>query len=121
MKVAVVGGGVTGLAAAHQLARSGGARVTLYEKEDHLAGGYARTVDVDDGSAGSVHLDLSLMVFNRVRTYIYNIYGLYKVTNSIVLKLRLRLRVLYLSIRPLNKEKKNSSILQVVLLYTHYY
>jgi cyclopropane-fatty-acyl-phospholipid synthase len=75
MKVAVVGGGVTGLAAAHELARSGGARVTLYEKEDHL-GGYARAVDVDDGSTGSVHLDLSLMVFNQVRTYMRYVHKL---------------------------------------------
>lgn len=58
MKVAVVGGGVTGLAAAHELARSGGARVTLYEKEDHL-GGYARAVDVDDGRAPALSTSTS--------------------------------------------------------------
>jgi hypothetical protein len=56
MRVAVVGTGVSGLAAAHELARSG-ARVTVYEKEDCL-GGHARTVDVEDAAAGTVHLDL---------------------------------------------------------------
>ncbi|KAF8698874.1 hypothetical protein HU200_035135 [Digitaria exilis] len=65
MRVAVVGAGVAGLAAAHELARSGGARVTLYEKDDHL-GGHVGTVAVNDGDAGSVvHLDLGFMVFNR--------------------------------------------------------
>lgn len=62
MRVAVVGAGVSGLAAAHELARSGDALVTVYEKEDYL-GGHARTVAVDDGA---VHLDLGFMVFNRV-------------------------------------------------------
>ncbi|KAG2636066.1 hypothetical protein PVAP13_2NG420300 [Panicum virgatum] len=65
MRVAVVGAGVSGLAAAHELARSGGARVTVYEKEDSL-GGHARTVAVEDAAAGTVHLDLGFMVFNRV-------------------------------------------------------
>ena len=67
MRVAVVGAGVSGLAAAHELARSGGARVTVYEKEDYL-GGHARTVAVEDAdAAGTVQLDLGFMVFNRVR------------------------------------------------------
>ncbi|WVZ57371.1 hypothetical protein U9M48_007764 [Paspalum notatum var. saurae] len=68
MKVAVVGAGVAGLAAAHELARSGGGavQVTLYEKQDHLGGHACRTVDaeVDDGT--TVHLDLGFMVFNQV-------------------------------------------------------
>jgi cyclopropane-fatty-acyl-phospholipid synthase len=68
MRVAVVGAGVSGLAAAHELARSGGSRVTVYEKEDYL-GGHARTVAVEDADAAStVQLDLGFMVFNRVRT-----------------------------------------------------
>jgi cyclopropane-fatty-acyl-phospholipid synthase len=64
MTVAVVGAGVSGLAAAHELARAGGgrARVTVYEAEESL-GGHARTADVD-----GVLLDLGFMVFNRVRT-----------------------------------------------------
>jgi cyclopropane-fatty-acyl-phospholipid synthase len=64
MRVAVVGGGLSGLVAAHELARSGGARVTVYEKEDHLGG--AKTVAVNGGS-GPVLVDLDFMVFNRVR------------------------------------------------------
>ncbi|XP_044969318.1 uncharacterized protein LOC123429331 isoform X1 [Hordeum vulgare subsp. vulgare] len=61
MRVAVVGAGVSGLAAAHELARSGGASVTLYEQEEHLGGSACRTVAVD-----GVHLDLGFLLFNRV-------------------------------------------------------
>ena len=64
MRVAVVGGGVSGLTAAQELAASGGARVTVYEKEDWLGGG-ARTVAVGDGP-GRVRLDLCPMVFKQV-------------------------------------------------------
>jgi cation diffusion facilitator CzcD-associated flavoprotein CzcO len=64
MRVAVVGGGLSGLVAAHELARSGGVRVTVYEKEDHLGG--AKTIAVNGGS-GPVPVDLDFMVFNRVR------------------------------------------------------
>ncbi|KAL5990379.1 hypothetical protein ACLOJK_011279 [Asimina triloba] len=59
MRIAVVGAGVGGLAAAHILAK-GGVEVVLYEKEDHL-GGHARTVTSDD-----VDVDLGFMVFNPV-------------------------------------------------------
>ncbi|KAL0322556.1 UNVERIFIED_CONTAM: hypothetical protein Sangu_1874900 [Sesamum angustifolium] len=59
MRVAVVGGGVSGLVAAYILA-DGGVEVVLYEKEDYL-GGHAKTVTVDGTS-----LDLGFMVFNRV-------------------------------------------------------
>jgi cyclopropane-fatty-acyl-phospholipid synthase len=71
MRIAVVGAGVSGLAAAHELARSGGVRVAVYEKEDYL-GGHARTVAVDDDAASDtpVPLDLGLTVFHRVRTYV---------------------------------------------------
>ncbi|GJN04020.1 hypothetical protein PR202_ga21527 [Eleusine coracana subsp. coracana] len=67
MRVAVVGAGVSGLAAAHELARSGGdVNVTVYEREEHL-GGHTKTVAVDAGDGGgTVHLDLGFMVFNRV-------------------------------------------------------
>ncbi|KAM3298675.1 hypothetical protein ACQJBY_040256 [Aegilops geniculata] len=67
MRVAVVGGGVSGLAAAHELlAASGGdVRVTLYEQDESL-GGNARTVAVDDGAGGCVKLDLGFMSFNQV-------------------------------------------------------
>ncbi|KAF7013425.1 hypothetical protein CFC21_027509 [Triticum aestivum] len=63
MRVAVVGGGVSGLTAAQELAASGGARVTVYEKEDWLGGG-ARTVAFGDGP-GLVRLDLCPMVFKQ--------------------------------------------------------
>ena len=64
MRVAVVGGGVSGLAAAHELLATGGdaVRVTLYEQEDCCLGGHARTVAVGDG----VQLDLGFMRFNQV-------------------------------------------------------
>ncbi|KAJ1288403.1 hypothetical protein BS78_02G086900 [Paspalum vaginatum] len=65
MRVAVVGAGLSGLAAAYELARSGETRVTLYEKEDHL-GGDAKTVAVDNGGTGRVLVDLGFMAFNRV-------------------------------------------------------
>ncbi|KAJ0954260.1 putative 15-cis-phytoene desaturase [Helianthus annuus] len=60
MRVAVVGAGISGLAAAYTLTK-GGAEVVLYEKEEYL-GGHAKTVTVD----GGVDLDLGFMVFNRV-------------------------------------------------------
>jgi cyclopropane-fatty-acyl-phospholipid synthase len=63
MRVAVVGAGVSGLAAAHELARKSSAgdnvRVTVYEEADYL-GGHARTVAVDD-AGGTVSLDLGSM------------------------------------------------------------
>ncbi|KAM0865191.1 hypothetical protein ACQ4PT_043423 [Festuca glaucescens] len=67
MRVAVVGGGVSGLAAAHELLSTGGGgvRVTLYEEEESL-GGHDRTVAVSDGAAGSVQLDLGFLSFNQV-------------------------------------------------------
>ncbi|HEX8100543.1 MAG TPA: protoporphyrinogen oxidase, partial [Actinomycetota bacterium] len=45
-RVVVVGGGITGLAAAYRLMRSGSAEVTVLEAGDRL-GGKIRTVDVD--------------------------------------------------------------------------
>ncbi|KAL0456949.1 UNVERIFIED_CONTAM: putative fatty acid methyltransferase [Sesamum latifolium] len=59
MRVAVVGGGVSGLAAAYVLAKDG-ARVVVYEKEDAL-GGRAKTVDI-----GGTLLDLGFTVFSGV-------------------------------------------------------
>ncbi|KAJ8763938.1 hypothetical protein K2173_003720 [Erythroxylum novogranatense] len=59
MRVAVIGAGVSGMAAAYVLAEAG-AEVVLYEKEEYL-GGHARTVNFD-----GVDIDLGFMVFNRV-------------------------------------------------------
>jgi cation diffusion facilitator CzcD-associated flavoprotein CzcO len=71
MRVAVVGAGLSGLAAAHELARSGGARVTVYEKESHLGGRGNKAVAVDDdGAGGRVLVDLGCMAFNTVRACI---------------------------------------------------
>ncbi|KAL6535199.1 hypothetical protein OROMI_026573 [Orobanche minor] len=59
MRVAVVGGGISGLVAAY-VAAEAGAEVVLYEKEEYL-GGHAKTVIID-----GTPLDLGFMVFNRV-------------------------------------------------------
>ncbi|XP_021291428.1 uncharacterized protein LOC110422000 isoform X2 [Herrania umbratica] len=59
MRIAVIGGGISGLVSAYVLAKSG-VNVVLYEKEDYL-GGHAKTVNFD-----GVDLDLGFMVFNRV-------------------------------------------------------
>ncbi|MED6194134.1 hypothetical protein PIB30_025690 [Stylosanthes scabra] len=59
MRVAVVGGGITGLVSAYTLAKHG-VSVTLYEKEDYL-GGHAKTVNVE-----GLELDLGFMVINPV-------------------------------------------------------
>ncbi|XP_072968560.1 uncharacterized protein [Typha angustifolia] len=61
MKVAVIGGGISGLVAAYELAK-GGVNVVLYEKEDYL-GGHPMTVSVD---GVDVDVDLPFMLFNRV-------------------------------------------------------
>jgi cyclopropane-fatty-acyl-phospholipid synthase len=64
-----VGAGVSRLTTAHELARSGFARVTVYEKENCL-GGHARTMTVEDAdTVVTMHLDLGFMVFNRVCTH----------------------------------------------------
>ncbi|KAA3485365.1 cyclopropane-fatty-acyl-phospholipid synthase family protein [Gossypium australe] len=59
MKIAVIGGGISGVVSAYALAKAG-ANVVLYEKEEYL-GGHSRTVHFD-----GVDLDLGFMVFNRV-------------------------------------------------------
>ncbi|XP_015580361.1 uncharacterized protein LOC8265755 isoform X1 [Ricinus communis] len=59
MKVAVIGGGISGLVSTYVLARNG-VKVVLYEKEEYI-GGHAKTVCFD-----GVELDLGFMVFNRV-------------------------------------------------------
>ncbi|XP_060671387.1 uncharacterized protein LOC107422769 [Ziziphus jujuba] len=59
MRVAVIGGGISGLVSAYILAKNG-VEVVLYEKEDHL-GGHAKTVTID-----GLDLDLGFIVFNTV-------------------------------------------------------
>jgi predicted NAD/FAD-binding protein len=64
MRIAVVGAGISGLAAAWLLARDH--EVTLFEQEDRL-GGHSNTIDVELG--GVTHpVDTGFIVFNR-RTY----------------------------------------------------
>jgi predicted NAD/FAD-binding protein len=66
-RIAVVGSGIAGLAAAHRIATTPGEhRVTLFEAGAHF-GGHANTVDLD--LEGIVHgVDTGFLVFNR-RTY----------------------------------------------------
>lgn len=66
-RIAIIGSGIAGLAAARELARGrSGPRVTLYEAGDHF-GGHANTVDVTlDGVTHGV--DTGFLVFNE-RTY----------------------------------------------------
>ncbi|MDN3920092.1 NAD(P)/FAD-dependent oxidoreductase [Roseateles violae] len=66
-RVAIVGSGIAGLAAAHRLASAAdGHRVTLFEAGDHF-GGHANTVDLEVD--GVVHgVDTGFLVFNK-RTY----------------------------------------------------
>ncbi|KAM3326831.1 hypothetical protein P3S67_001957 [Capsicum chacoense] len=59
MKVAVVGGRISGLVSAYELAKSG-VDVVVYEKKDYV-GGHAKIVAID-----GVDIDLGFMVFNWV-------------------------------------------------------
>ncbi len=66
MKLAIVGSGISGLAAAHAL--HGKADITLFEAGDYF-GGHTHTVDVSlPGAAQSFGVDTGFLVFNE-RTY----------------------------------------------------
>ncbi len=62
-RVAVIGGGAAGIAAAHSLASDGKHEVTLFEAEPRL-GGHAHTVMVDDGRGGTVGVDTAFLIYN---------------------------------------------------------
>lgn len=62
LNVAVIGGGVAGIAAAHRLSRKH--RVTLFDAAGSL-GGHARTLPVDDGAGGTVGADTGFLVCNE--------------------------------------------------------
>ena len=64
-RFAVIGSGVCGLVAAHELSRT--ARVTLYERDTRL-GGHAHTHTVDLGLDAPVQVDSAFLVHND-RTY----------------------------------------------------
>lgn len=61
--VAVIGSGISGLAAAYLLSRRH--RVTLYERASRL-GGHTHTVVADDRELGRVSLDTGFLVHNHV-------------------------------------------------------
>ncbi|HAN98322.1 MAG TPA: FAD-dependent oxidoreductase [Planctomycetaceae bacterium] len=62
MRIAVVGGGISGLTVARGLAARGDCRVELIEADSRL-GGHAHTVDVDD-PLGPIAVDTGFIVFN---------------------------------------------------------
>ena len=63
LKIAVIGGGISGMGAAYQLSKFG--NVTLFEGEGRL-GGHARTVFA--GKRGDQAVDTGFIVFNKVTT-----------------------------------------------------
>jgi uncharacterized protein len=63
--IAVIGSGVAGLTAAHELSKHH--RVTLFEADARL-GGHAHTHQLDDGAGGIVAVDSAFLVHND-RTY----------------------------------------------------
>jgi predicted NAD/FAD-binding protein len=64
-RVAIVGAGVSGLAAAYQLRDA--AELAIFEREPR-AGGHANTIAVDDPAAGEIGIDTGFIVCNG-RTY----------------------------------------------------
>lgn len=65
-RVAVVGAGVAGIVAAHELAKRGW-DATLYDKQDRI-GGHTNTVVVEDGPDAGTPVDTGFIVMNE-RTY----------------------------------------------------
>jgi predicted NAD/FAD-binding protein len=63
VRVAVVGSGIAGLAAARALAGRAGVEVEVFEAAAR-AGGHVRTVDVD-GASGRLAIDTGFIVYNR--------------------------------------------------------
>lgn len=61
LRVAVVGGGISGMAAARDLARHHD--VTLFEAGARL-GGHAHAVEVDDGAGKSLWVDTAFLIYN---------------------------------------------------------
>lgn len=69
MRIAVIGGGISGIVAAHLIAQKN--RVVLFEKQSRL-GGHVRTMSVDDGKGGTVPVDMGFSVFNKPNYPVFN-------------------------------------------------
>ena len=67
-KVAVIGGGVAGIVAAHLLQKTH--QVTLFEQGDYL-GGHTHTIAIPEGPDAGTMVDTGFIVFNEA-TYPYN-------------------------------------------------
>ncbi len=65
LEIAVIGGGVAGVTAAHILQQ--GHRVSLYERNDYV-GGHTHTVVIPDGPDAGTPVDTGFIVLNN-RTY----------------------------------------------------
>jgi uncharacterized protein len=65
LRIAVVGGGIAGITAAHLLSRRH--EVTLFERNDYV-GGHTNTIVVDDGAGGELPVDTGFIVCNP-KTY----------------------------------------------------
>ncbi len=63
MRIAVIGSGIAGLSAAHNLAKDPSNHVVIYEAADRL-GGHANTVTVEDPTAGALGVDTGFIVHN---------------------------------------------------------
>ena len=61
LRIAIIGGGISGMGAAYQLSHFG--KVSLYESEVRL-GGHARTVFA--GKRGDQPVDTGFIVFNKI-------------------------------------------------------
>ncbi len=60
-RIAVVGGGVSGIVAAHLLQQRH--RVTLFEQKDYL-GGHTRTIEIKAGPDAGLAVDTGFIVLN---------------------------------------------------------
>lgn len=69
LRVAVVGGGISGIMAAHLISRRND--VVLFEKEPKL-GGHTYTVDVSNGDGPSLAVDMGFIVFNEPNYPVFN-------------------------------------------------
>lgn len=65
MKVAIIGGGVSGLGAAWLLEEYSDHDVTLFEQNDYV-GGHTNTVKYKDEKNGDVDVDTGFIVFNEL-------------------------------------------------------